>query len=181
MNRQNFPNQRAQSAEQLSAAASRQTAHDVLQSLNEDKVDLQTMLELLKQERSALEQRDHQAVQTLSEQKGPVVERLEQRNTARQARLLPHQPAPDAASWRQAIESLESSSGLPLLGVWNDVESALHDCRTSLQINEKIVGGMQNSVNQFLNTLRGEIGAGQTYSASGKASTFTDTKNFTSA
>jgi flagellar biosynthesis/type III secretory pathway chaperone len=87
----------------------------------------------------------------------------------------------DAKSWRDAMQHLEQSSGLAMIGAWDKVEQQLRECSELLQINEKIIGNMRQGVNQFLNLLRGQTGSGQTYGATGKAEIFSDNPTITSA
>lgn len=156
-------------------------AHDLLRSFNEDRIDLQHMLDCLQKERKALEERDHKTLETFATQKTELSKKLEARNAQREKRLGEHNFDTNTKSWRPMISKLETQSGLPVLSAWNDIEALLRECRDLLKINEKVVGNMQNNVNQFLNALRGETGAGQTYSASGKANIYSEHQSITNA
>ncbi|MBT8148620.1 MAG: flagellar protein FlgN [Gammaproteobacteria bacterium] len=157
-------------------------AQQVLSTLIEDKNDLQAMVSVLKQERAVLEQRQHRALEQFAEQKIALAAKLEARHKARAA-LLPNSMAnaSDSQSWRASIEALEMQSAVTLLPSWNEVEALLRESRELLQINEKIVGNLQNNVNRFINALRGETASGQTYTAAGKAESYSSKQPIISA
>ena len=157
-------------------------AQQVLRTLIDDKSDLQAMVKLLREERTVLEQREHGALEQYAEQKIALAAKLETRHKARES-LLPHSGATAAnnQSWRASIETLEKKSSVTLLPSWEEVETLLRESQELLQINEKIVGSMQNNVSRFMSALRGETGSGQTYTAAGKAQTYSDKQPIISA
>ena len=168
-------------------ANSARIAHDVLRSLSEDAIDLTAMRALLENERQVLEQRDHSQLEEITHKKSALAAQLEQRNTKRLAGLARLIPTPitasptDAKSWRDAMQHLEQSSGLAMIGTWDKVEQQLRECSELLKKKKKIIGNMRQGVNQFLNLLRGQTASGQTYGATGKAEVFADNPTITSA
>lgn len=156
-------------------------ANEIFQSLGADKIDLAQLRTLLTEERGALEQREHDAITEYAEQKAVIVKRMEKRNQLRQTLLQRNQLAATAERWQDTIAKLDAVSPVRLLPLWLEIESELQECQKLLAINEKIIGGMKQSVDRFMNILRGQTGSGQTYTATGKAESFTTTKPITSA
>lgn len=165
----------------VSSGAHASLSHEIYQSLGADKSDLDNLNLLLAAERVALEAREHQAINDFAEQKAVIVKRMEQRNELRTTLLRRHHLASNAESWKQTINKLDESTSIKLMPLWLEIEAQLEDCRQKLMINERIVGGMKQSVDRFMNILRGQTGSGQTYNATGRAENFSSNKPFTSA
>ncbi len=139
---------------------------DIQKSLQQDKIELNQINELIKLERSALEQQDHDNLKTLSEQKIKLSEKIEKRHQERTQYLQLHgYQANSSNSWREVIKQLSQLSHVPLLQLWDEVHKQLLDCQKLMSVNEKIIVGMQNNVHQYLDLLRGETSATKTYSA----------------
>lgn len=163
------------------AGNSSMVAHHLLRSLNDDSQDLTSMLDLLTNERKALEINQPSQLKELTQQKNIITERMELRHRERVSMLENNNFSQQEQSWRPAIKQIELASGLPLIGLWNSVETQLKQCAELLAVNEKIIANMRQNVNQLMNSLRGQVGSGQTYNAEGKAKTFADSKPFASA
>lgn len=138
-------------------------------SFNQDMGDISTLSDLLDQERSALEKRDQGLIQQTGKNIALLTQTLQKRDSERR-RLLGinkiNDPTPE--DWINLLENTEKQSGLPLIGFWRDLEKQLKHCNTKLQINQKIVSQLQNSVNTFLNSLSQNQDQADTYSALGK-------------
>lgn len=156
-------------------------AHQLLHTLNEDSKELSELLALLRQEREVLEQNQADQLGDLSQAKNRLTQSLQLRNNTRVAMLEKQGFSPQQNSWKPAIKQLETAAGIPLIGLWMDVESQLKSCAELTSINEKIIANMRQNVNQLMNTLRGEVGGGETYSADGKSKAFASNKPFTRA
>ncbi len=156
-------------------------ASEIYQSLEADKQALDTLAILLTDERTMLESRDHSSIAEFTDRKSLLVQGMEQRNSVRVGLLNQQQMSTEGDHWIKAIELLANAAKLPLISLWNDIETQLVSCNKQLMINERIVGGMKNSVGRFLNILRGQTGTGQTYDATGKAKNFSDHSPITSA
>ena len=143
-------------------------ANQLQQSLQADQVDVKQLKSLLLAERSVLESDDHQPIEQFAEDKAALVTRIDQRNRQRLQSLQQCNYSTDPADWTSTLESIQSASGVPLLAAWQQLAAQLQETRALLQVNEKIVGGMQQSVARFMNILRGQTGASQTYDASGR-------------
>ena len=156
-------------------------AHQLLRSLSDDSRDLTTLLELLTQERKILEQNKPELLDEINQQKNQLTQTLEQRNNARVTQLQQSGYTPTENSWKPVIANLEQASGVALKSTWEKVEQQLKQCSELTAINEKIIANMRQNVNQLMNALRGEIGAGETYSADGKSTSIASNKPFASA
>lgn len=176
----NTPHNTPQAASDIAANA-QALAQQFLHSLQQDKSDLAALQQCLMDERKVLESNDHDKLPAYTDQKAKLTEKLDQRYAQRLHSLKAQNVPTNAEAWRSLIEQLQNTTKLPLVALWNDVEQQLRHCQQLLLINEKIVAALQNNVNQLMNALRGATGAGQTYSASGKAQVFSDNQTITSA
>lgn len=165
----------------IDTAALNLLAGEIYQSLGADQSDLNNLTTLLTSERAALEARDNKIIAECAEQKIVIVKRMEKRNELRTTLLRRNQLSTEADRWKDTIIKLDTISNVQLLPLWESIEKQLADCQEMLMINERILGGMQQSVDRFMNILRGETGTGQTYNATGKAENFSNSKPITSA
>ena len=174
-------NQHAPHQANIDTAALNLLAGEIYQSLGADQSDLNSLTTLLTSERVALEARDNKIITECAEQKIVIVKRMEKRNELRTTLLRRNQLSTEADRWKDTIIKLDTISNVQLLPLWETIEKQLADCQEMLMINERILGGMQQSVDRFMNILRGETGTGQTYNATGKAENFSNSKPITSA
>ncbi|MGB2272595.1 MAG: flagella synthesis protein FlgN [Pseudomonadales bacterium] len=156
-------------------------AGEIYQSLGADQADLNSLSTLLTAERAALESRENKVIAECAEEKIVIVKRMEKRNELRTTLLRRNQLSTEADRWKDTIIKLDAMSHIQLLPLWESIEQQLSACQEMLLINERIIGGMQQSVDRFMNILRGETGTGQTYNATGKAENFSNSKPITSA
>ena len=178
---QDSSNQQPSHQANIDPAALNLLAGEIYQSLGADQSDLDSLSTILATERTALENRDNTIIAECAEQKIVIVKRMEKRNELRTTLLRRNQLLTDADRWKDTIIKLDAISQFQLLPLWEIIEQKLADCQDMLMINEKILGGMQQSVDRFMNILRGETGTGQTYNATGKAESFSNSKPITSA
>ena len=174
-------NQQPSHQANIDTAALNLLASEIYQSLGADQTDLDSLSTILTAERTALESRENKVITECAEQKIVIVKRMEKRNELRTTLLRRNQLSTEADRWKDTIIKLDAISNIQLLPLWEIIEQQLADCQKMLMINEKILGGMQQSVDRFMNILRGETGTGQTYNATGKAENFSNSKPITSA
>ena len=174
-------NQQPSHQANIDTAALNLLAGEIYQSLGADQADLDSLSTILTAERAALESRENKVITECAEQKIVIVKRMEKRNELRTTLLRRNQLSTEADRWKDTIIKLDAISNIQLLPLWEIIEQQLADCQKMLMINEKILGGMQQSVDRFMNILRGETGTGQTYNATGKAENFSNSKPITSA
>lgn len=156
-------------------------ANEIYQSLGADQADLQQLTDWLKKEYQALEQQDHTAINDYAEQKDIVVRRLEQRSQLRSTVLERHGFYPKKRKWLTTIETLNQHTRSDLLSMWLNLEEQLKTCQRALQLNEKIITGLKQNVDRFMNIIRGQTSTTQTYNASGKTENFLSRKALTQA
>ena len=140
-------------------------------SLELDLRDLEALNTLLSEERSALEQTEIASLQAIAGRKSDLVSELDRRAKQRQTQLQANRlPSQGSQDWLKTIEHIESKSGLKLWALWRDVEAALKNCNTLLQINEKIISAMHHSASRFIDELHEKSGAQKagTYGAKGE-------------
>ena len=142
-------------------------------SLELDLGDLMQLNDLLSQERGSLEKNAFDQLPEINDDKARLSLSLEKRASQRDAELNANAlEGKDSQSWLHIIELIESRSGLRLWSLWRKVEQELKACDRMLKINEKIVAGMQQSANQFIQAIKQqESGSSpsQTYGAKGNA------------
>jgi flagellar biosynthesis/type III secretory pathway chaperone len=165
-------NQHAPHQANIDTAALNLLAGEIYQSLGADQSDLNSLTTLLTSERVALEARDNKIITECAEQKIVIVKRMEKRNELRTTLLRRNQLSTEADRWKDTIIKLDTISNVQLLPLWETIEKQLADCQEMLMINERILGGMQQSVDRFMNILRGETGTGQTYKCNGQSREF---------
>ena len=144
-------------------------AQQLQQSLQSDQVDIQQLQAQLHSERAVLESDNHQPLEQLAADKAQLVARLDERHRQRMQLLQQFNYSIDPQDWPQTLEAIQAASGVPLQALWQQLAAQLQETRQLLQVNEKIVGGMQQSVARFMNILRGQTGSSQTYDARGRS------------
>jgi len=156
-------------------------ANNIQQTFGQDKLDVAKLIDCLSSERSAFEKNDHERIRSLADLKSGLVQTLDDRQQQRVQWLQEANYAVDSGDWENILLSLQSDTSTQLLESWQELAVELQRCQEMLLINERILQGMQNSIGRFLNILRGQIGNGQTYDASGKAQQISDYRPITKA
>lgn len=159
----------------MNASANSQIANvarHVLNSLEQDQLDLNQMLTLLSQERECLESSNHKELDSFNQKKSSLSALLDQRARQRTQHLQQIGLSSDnAQQWNKALEVFDKTSeGKVLRKAWVEVESTLNECNTAMMINEKIVATLLQSAKQFISALQGSESTANVYDSTGRSS-----------
>lgn len=145
------------------------------------KLDLQNstrLAEVLTQERETLQQRDRSALAGLIEEKEQLLAKLNKSALLRSQWLgqlgLPATPA----SWQNLIDQQQDGT---LSALWVDLDNKVKECRELNEVNGRLIGRSQQTLNKLLNILRGNKGSTQLYGRNGNAQTQNESRCFTEA
>jgi flagellar biosynthesis/type III secretory pathway chaperone len=150
-------------------------------SLNQDTHDVDALHTCLDEERRALEGNLHDALPTIAKRKATLVDSLNQRQQQRAGLLKAAGYSDRPEQWEATLAHIDQAVQAGLAEQWSRLAVQLTTCRRQLLVNEQILAGMRRSVGRFLNILRGQTGAGQTYDAKGVARRFGDDRPITKA
>lgn len=135
---------------------------DLGRSLQHDSQLSQRLIELLEQERQALEQRRYEHFEQLLGAKQQLIQDIERGADARRQWLAAHGFADD----RSALERVRQE--LPEVAArWQAAAELWRECQRANQINEQICQRTRVVVERVLDLLRGQPGQGATYDAKG--------------
>lgn len=139
----------------------------VMNLIHSDRQNLAQLELLLKQEKQALAQRDHQNLQALLDEKKQLLTVLAKNAQARTQLLNTLALEDNAENWRQLVGTLQLET------LWQELESQLKRCRELNNINDIIIHRTRQTVGAILNALRGKTASTETYSQKGATVTAT--------
>ncbi len=142
-------------------------AQSLQQHIVHDKQVCTQLLTLLQKEQEALKERDADTVDSLLEQKLPLLEKLEFSARQRQEWLKAREQQGEGASWAVMLDELNQS---PLTEAWAEVKSLYKKVREQNEMNGKLLSRHQSTVNRMLDILRGTSSSPNLYNASGYSS-----------
>ena len=169
-------NRTARSRAPVPAQQLRELATRLLQSFMHDQQDIAALEKCLDAEKQAFEQNNHELINRHTEEKTGLVRSMDERTRQRATWLAQVGFTAQPEHWLATLQSLENSTSIQLLASWEQLSASLQQCQDKMLVNEKILSGMQRSVARFLNILRGQTSASQTYDASGKAQQYADNR-----
>jgi len=122
---------------------------------------------LLVQERQLLEQRQHDSLQQLVEQKTLLLDQLG-RHAQMRHKLLQLLGLPvNATGWDSFLH--RNAHTVPLREGWRNIIEEFSECQRLNEINGKMIARSRQTLNHLLNLLRGQVGAPSLYNAYGNA------------
>lgn len=131
-------------------------------ALQQDIAHSERLLDVLLNERKALETREYGDLENLIAQKKSWVEQLETNALQRQQWLSQHGLTDDFA----ALNAVKQQA--PMVATrWEAAATAWHECQTANQVNEQICRRTRLVVERVLDILRGQSIASATYDAKG--------------
>jgi len=139
---------------------------------------LARLLAILKQEKAVLEEKDYKAYQTILAKKQEELPKLakldnELKNLLAQAGL-----GFDKEAIHEMLEKMPSGIGQALLAKWNKLLQLLKECNHLNLVNQRIVSHTKQSNDRLLSLIKGEAVHSKTYSAAGKASSYSNTERY---
>lgn len=143
------------------------TPHDwslLNQLLQRDIANSEQLLNLLLEERKALESRDYGVFETLVAPKQQSVKQLEQNLTVRRQHLR-------QMGFNNDLDALQAArvQATTVATCWESAAALWEDCQNASQVNEQICRRTRLVVERVLDVLRGQHSQGATYDASGAA------------
>lgn len=129
--------------------------HDMtlLELFNDDIGSAEQLLELVDEEYQALGERDLARLQSILEQKQPLLAQLDQHGRARSQLLLSLQLSADRAGLQALAE--RSSQGAELLERGDQLHRLLERCQAANLRNGRLIRSSQASTSSMLGILRG--------------------------
>ncbi len=138
--------------------------------LERDLEAAQCLRVLLEEERQLLEQRDHQSLSKLIEQKNIHIGVLNHHANERQSVLESLNMTSGNRDWEKLLASDPAlRAHLPL---WQTVKDTVLECQRLNDVNGRLINRSQQTLVRLLNLVRGKTAAPQLYNAAG-ASTHT--------
>ena len=135
------------------------------QMIAQDAAAVSQLKQLLVDERNLLEQRKLNELQQIVDQKIVLVDQLNTNAKQRQQILNTLGLPTNANGWDLFLQ--RNAATLPLRDEWKLVISEFEDCQKMNDINGKLVGRTQQTVNHLLGLLRGKGTAPSLYNAQG--------------
>lgn len=133
--------------------------------LNNDASQLASLEQILKEERTALETRNAEALQQAVERKAQTV-RLIQDNAKAKSQLFAKHGLPVSPQHiKAALAKLQREDVLTL---WDQVKAQLDHCQFLNEINGRIVSRSQQSVGRLMDILRGKDQQQKLYGQNGR-------------
>lgn len=135
------------------------------------------LLELLGEERNALQQRDAEHLNSIVTKKLACLAQLEQHDGERK-QLLARTRCED---WPSLISQLDPEGLIGLSPLWQELVVRLREIAELLEINARIVNRARRSTERLLALLRGQTDPIGVYDRRGKTQAYGDNRAITSA
>lgn len=137
----------------------------VQQMIAQDSITTNQLKTLLLQEREMLEQRQHEGLPHIIEQKDQLLDTLAQSARQRQQILQALGLQPDAQSWQDLLSAHTAlaESREP----WRALKDMFGECQRLNDINGKMISRSKQTLGNLLNILRGQVAAPQLYTQTG--------------
>lgn len=132
----------------------------------QDSAAIAQLKQLLALEREQLEQRKHDDLPRIIEQKAILLDQLNNSAKQRQEILTTLGLPTNAQGWDQFLQ--RNATTQPLLGDWKILVSEFEDCQAMNEINGKMIARSQQTLSQLIGLLRGKTPtAASLYTAQG--------------
>lgn len=151
----------------------------VREMLNRDLHAAQRLQALLTQERELLQQRDHEALTALINEKNDHLALLEGHAKERAALLQALQIEDTGSSWEKFLASDDGLS--PLIPLWHQLQQEVRQCHELNNHNGKLVARSQQTLKRLIDLVRGKNQNAGLYDASGSAANSASTNTLTRA
>jgi len=137
----------------------------VQQMIAQDSIATDQLKTLLLQEREMLEQRQHDGLPQIIEQKDQLLDALAQSARQRQQILQALGLKPDTQNWQDLLSAHAAlaESREP----WHALKNAFGECQRLNDINGKMISRSKQTLGNLLNILRGQVATPQLYTQTG--------------
>jgi len=141
---------------------------DLKNLLSQDIRQLETLVEILRQEKSCLSGSDSKALETLTQQKNAVLEEIRMRAKQKIRLLVAMGFRPDSGEPSRFIRS----AGLnDLYALWHEADTKLRECHLLNENNGRIINHMQKRLTRLTDIFRGASNQQKLYGAKGQQTT----------
>ena len=141
------------------------TVDDLITLLQQDCQSLNTLHELLMQEKNLLRDGEAQILEQLTKEKSTLLEQVREQAKSKIRLLVQMGYRPEQGSPSRYIQI----SGItPLIEAWQAAETALASCQELNSINSRVVTHLQQRLGRLTDIIRGSSGQAKLYGASGE-------------
>lgn len=151
------------------------TSSDIKKHVDHDLSVCAALLSIMEQEQEALKTRDADKVDSLVEQKIPLLERLENSSKLRQTWANNANTPSTEEGWAALITELGDGD---IKQNWATLKEQYRKIRTQNEINGKLLSKHQGTVKRMLDILRGNTATPNLYNASGYSSNGAQSNKF---
>jgi flagellar biosynthesis protein FlgN len=135
--------------------------------LAQDSTAVTQLTALLLRERELLEQRQHQGMQEIIDQKDQLLDSLAF-NVKKRVQLLKSVGlAQNPTGWEQLLKSHPAT--LPLMSEWRALNDAFVACQKENEINGRMINRSKQTLTHLLNLIRGQVVVPSLYTQKGTA------------
>jgi len=147
---------------------------DHLRSALFESVDnINELIDLLREERSAMEARDAATMQAILPQKTRLLDQLQRHAKTRSDFLVSQGHTPDESGLVSFLQSTTDQGGDSSLNVWELLKNKLEECKTENAVNAKIIHRSKHHLDQLIDIIKGQQGQAVLYSEKGVSRTAT--------
>jgi len=141
---------------------------DLKNLLSLDIRQLETLADILKNEKSSLSDSDTKALEALTREKNAVLGEIRERAKQKIRTLVAMGFRPDSGDPSRFIRS----AGLDeLYALWQEADSKLRECHTLNENNGRIINHLQKRLTRLTDIFRGASGQQKLYGAKGQQTT----------
>lgn len=141
---------------------------DLKNLLSQDIRQLETLADILKNEKTCLSGSDTKALDTLTREKNAILEQIRERAKQKIHSLVAMGFRPDSGDPSRFI----LSAGLDeLYALWQEADASLRQCHTLNESNGRIINHLQKRLARLTDIFRGASGQQKLYGAKGQQTT----------
>jgi len=141
---------------------------DLKNLLSQDIRQLETLVEILRQEKSCLSNSDSKALETLTRQKNAALEEIRMRAKQKIRLLVAMGFRPDSGEPSRFIRSAGFND---LYALWHEADTKLRECHLLNEDNGRIINHLQKRLTRLTDILRGASNQQKLYGAKGQQTT----------
>ena len=143
-------------------------AQQLLQAINEDFNLAAQLKELLKEERSYLEQRQYTAHQQLIKSKTDYLMQLEKADCQRRQVMTEMGFSHDKSGFDQFVKQIPPAWQARFYSSWEKLSDTLNACARLNKVNGKILAHSQNSMDRLMSIIKGTNNNVSIYQSNGR-------------
>lgn len=154
-----------QSDQNTASSMLNESSTNVIRDLvDQDLTTSLALVHLLEKEQLALQERDHETLRCVLEEKTGLLNTLDAGSMQRAEILTELQQPTSKEAWHQLIDRIGDSD---LKERWQSLEDTISECQQCNDVNGKIISRSQQTMSTLINILRGKPQGGDVYGADG--------------